>query len=433
MAGYTRQAAANITTGSVIDADDFNDEYNQIQSAFNASTGHTHDGTAAEGAPITKVGPSQDLVITAAVVRPKTNNTLDLGTTSLNFKDAFFDGTVRTDILTVDETSTLTGNVSMGGTLAVTSNATVGGTLGVTGATTLANTSVGGSLSGTGGGTLAISSNATVGGTLGVTGNTTLDNATVGGTLGVTGNTTLGGTTTVQNLTVGGTFSGSVPASSLTGNLPANQITVITQNMDSDDVSEGSNNQYHTTARARSAISVGAGLSYNSSTGVITNTNPSAATVNNSTITIAAGSNLTGGGTFTTNQSGNSTITLNASAAASPNNPTITLAAGTSLTGGGTFTLNQSSNKTITFNYSAASQTAQSVGSLHVGVPATTNAGSATYSHSAGSNYAGSSIYGNLPGTWRCISPSTTTQQYVYSDNAYYNYTFFSGLYERIS
>ena len=54
MAGYTRQAAANIATGSVIDADDFNDEYNQIQSAFNASTGHTHDGTAAEGAPIEK-------------------------------------------------------------------------------------------------------------------------------------------------------------------------------------------------------------------------------------------------------------------------------------------------------------------------------------------------------------------------------------------
>ena len=34
MAGYTRQAAANIVTGSVVDADDFNDEYNQIQSAF---------------------------------------------------------------------------------------------------------------------------------------------------------------------------------------------------------------------------------------------------------------------------------------------------------------------------------------------------------------------------------------------------------------
>ena len=46
MAGYTRQAAANIATGSVIDADDFNDEYNQIQSAFNAKIGHNNDGTA---------------------------------------------------------------------------------------------------------------------------------------------------------------------------------------------------------------------------------------------------------------------------------------------------------------------------------------------------------------------------------------------------
>ena len=89
MAGYTRQAAANITTGSVIDADDFNDEYNQVQSAFNASTGHTHDGTASEGAPIETIGPSQDIVATASVLRPKTTNAIDLGTTSLQYKDAF--------------------------------------------------------------------------------------------------------------------------------------------------------------------------------------------------------------------------------------------------------------------------------------------------------------------------------------------------------
>ena len=116
MAGYTRQAQANIATGSVIDADDFNDEYNQIESAFNASTGHTHDGTAAEGAPIEKVGPSQDLVITASQVRPKTNNTLDLGTSALQFKDAFIDGTLKTDTLTVDENATITGNLTVSGT-----------------------------------------------------------------------------------------------------------------------------------------------------------------------------------------------------------------------------------------------------------------------------------------------------------------------------
>jgi len=115
MAGYTRQAAANITTGSVIDADDFNDEYNQVQSAFNASTGHTHDGTAAEGAPIEKIGPSQDIVATASVLRPKTTNAVDLGTTALQYKDAFFDGTVKTDTLTVDENATIAGNLTVSG------------------------------------------------------------------------------------------------------------------------------------------------------------------------------------------------------------------------------------------------------------------------------------------------------------------------------
>lgn len=117
MAGYTRQAAANIATGSVIDADDFNDEYNQIQSAFNASTGHSHDGTAAEGSSIEKIGPSQDVVCTAAVLRPKTTNAIDLGTTSLQYKDAFFDGTVRTDTLTVDENAAIAGNLSVAGNL----------------------------------------------------------------------------------------------------------------------------------------------------------------------------------------------------------------------------------------------------------------------------------------------------------------------------
>ena len=117
MAGYTRQATANIATGSVIDADDFNDEYNQVESAFNASTGHTHDGTAAEGAPIEKVGPSQDLVITASQVRPKTTNALDLGTSALQFKDGHFDGTLKTDTLTVDENATIAGNLTVSGTL----------------------------------------------------------------------------------------------------------------------------------------------------------------------------------------------------------------------------------------------------------------------------------------------------------------------------
>ena len=77
MAGYTRQAAANIVTGGVIDAADFNAEYNAIEAAFNASTGHTHDGTTGNGPPIENIGPAADLVITSSTVRPKTDDTLD--------------------------------------------------------------------------------------------------------------------------------------------------------------------------------------------------------------------------------------------------------------------------------------------------------------------------------------------------------------------
>jgi len=95
MAGYTRQAEINIVTGGIIDAADFNNEYNAIESAFSASTGHTHDGTAGEGAPIQNIGPSQDVVITSSEMRPKTTNTVDLGTSALKFKDAYFSGTVN--------------------------------------------------------------------------------------------------------------------------------------------------------------------------------------------------------------------------------------------------------------------------------------------------------------------------------------------------
>ena len=52
-ATYTRQSS--YTDGDVITAAHTNDEFNQLLAAFAASTGHTHDGTAAEGGPITKL------------------------------------------------------------------------------------------------------------------------------------------------------------------------------------------------------------------------------------------------------------------------------------------------------------------------------------------------------------------------------------------
>ena len=54
-ATYTRQSSSNIVDGNVIEAADLNNEFNQILAAFAVSTGHTHDGTAAEGGPITKL------------------------------------------------------------------------------------------------------------------------------------------------------------------------------------------------------------------------------------------------------------------------------------------------------------------------------------------------------------------------------------------
>ena len=52
-ATYTRQST--ISDGAVIEASHFNDEFDQILAAFAASTGHSHDGTAAEGGPIAKL------------------------------------------------------------------------------------------------------------------------------------------------------------------------------------------------------------------------------------------------------------------------------------------------------------------------------------------------------------------------------------------
>lgn len=115
MAGYTRQDTANnIANGNVIDADDLDAEYNAIENAFNISTGHKHDGSAGGGAPIDKVGPSQDLVVTGTELLPKSTNTLDLGTSDVQFKDAWFDGTVDTDDLTVAQDASIGGILTVG-------------------------------------------------------------------------------------------------------------------------------------------------------------------------------------------------------------------------------------------------------------------------------------------------------------------------------
>jgi len=135
MAGYTRQST--ITTGNTIEASDFNNEYNQLLAAFVNTTGHKHDGTAAEGPVISVLGDSgvvtplnkivvdtasnhlefyvdvssaavQQLRIQDGAIVPILTNDIDIGTSSLEFKDAYFDGTVNLDTLVIGTSTGVT-------------------------------------------------------------------------------------------------------------------------------------------------------------------------------------------------------------------------------------------------------------------------------------------------------------------------------------
>ena len=135
MAGYTRQSSIN--DGDTISASLFNDEYNQILAAFNNTTGHKHDGTAAEGpvigligdagltAPLNKIlidttndhiefyvdvsGTStQQFRLEDGAIVPITDNDIDLGTSSVEFKDAYFDGNVTLDGLVIGSATAIT-------------------------------------------------------------------------------------------------------------------------------------------------------------------------------------------------------------------------------------------------------------------------------------------------------------------------------------
>lgn len=102
MAGYTRNDTSNnIATGNVINASDLDGEFDAIVAAFHASTGHVHDGTAANGAPITKLGPAQEYVGNSSSFSPKTTATYDLGTTSLRWNNAYIASLTLTNALSV--------------------------------------------------------------------------------------------------------------------------------------------------------------------------------------------------------------------------------------------------------------------------------------------------------------------------------------------
>ena len=133
---YTKQdTSGSIANGNVIDADDLNAEFNTLEDAFNGSSGHTHDGTTGEGGPIAVIGPTQDIVATNAVLRPKTTNVIDLGTTALRYKDFYLegnadiDGTINVEGATTLQSTLAAGNTTITGDLTVSGDATISGNL----------------------------------------------------------------------------------------------------------------------------------------------------------------------------------------------------------------------------------------------------------------------------------------------------------------
>jgi hypothetical protein len=135
MAGYERQST--IANGDEGTADLWNNEYNQLESAFSNTTGHRHDGTTLEGPVIGLIGdaglvtPLNKVQVTTGTntvgvyinvassaveqVRfqdgsmiPVLTNDVDMGTDTLKFKDAYFTGTVKAGSLLLGSGATIT-------------------------------------------------------------------------------------------------------------------------------------------------------------------------------------------------------------------------------------------------------------------------------------------------------------------------------------
>ena len=181
--GYTRQDTSNnIANGNVINADDLDAEFNAIESAFDSSSGHTHDGTSAEGAPIEVIGPNQEFISDGTSFYPKANNSYDLGRVGAEWKDIFIDGTANIDSLVADA-ATVNGTASVDSLVASTAEVNGG---------TLDSVTIGGTIAGAGTFT-NLTATTGITGTLvtpsqpNITSVGTLDSVDVGGNITVTG------------------------------------------------------------------------------------------------------------------------------------------------------------------------------------------------------------------------------------------------------
>jgi len=135
MAGYTRQST--FTDGDIINAADSNDEFNQLVNVFSNTTGHKHDGTAAEGPVIGLIGDpgvatpinkvvvddtnnrvgfyvdvssisTEQIRVQDGAIVPVTDDDIDLGASGAEFKDLYIDGTANIDSLVVGASTAVT-------------------------------------------------------------------------------------------------------------------------------------------------------------------------------------------------------------------------------------------------------------------------------------------------------------------------------------
>ena len=128
MTGYVRQSAADIVPTGIVRAAPINNELNALRDAFEQTAGHKHDGTAAEGHYIPLIADAdarnkvavdtvnnrvgvfaevggaavEQVRVQDGAIVPVTDNDIDLGTSSLEFKDLYIDGTANIDSLIAD-------------------------------------------------------------------------------------------------------------------------------------------------------------------------------------------------------------------------------------------------------------------------------------------------------------------------------------------
>jgi hypothetical protein len=229
MSGYTRQSAADITASAVVKATPINNEYNKLRDAFlydaAGTTGHKHDGSSDEGSYVPLIADLDGLnkiavdtsnnrlgffveVAAAAVeqfraedgvIYPVTDDDVDLGSATNQWKDLYIDGTANIDSLVADTADINAGTID---------NTIIGATTPVAGSFT--------TLSTTGQGTFA---------SVDINGGT-IDGATIGATTpgAITGTTVTASTNFVGDIT--GAVTGNV-----TGNLTGNVTGDVTGNL----------------------------------------------------------------------------------------------------------------------------------------------------------------------------------------------------------